>query len=97
VEESGRRCFLFTQGSVDFYRCYPGLYVPRTLEVRRDATEQGELALLSELLALTKMNWNNTGLVNAEPVTLAAAKRVGGVLKHVPNDVAVQARYSLFM
>ena len=97
IEESGRRCFLYTQGSVDFYRCYPGLYVPRTLEVRRDATEQGELSLLSELLALTKMNWNNTGLVNAEPVTLAAAKRVGGVLKHVPNNVAVQARYSLFM
>jgi len=55
-------CLLYTQGSVDFYRCYPGLYVPRTIEVKLDYAEQGELTLMTELLALTKMNWNSTGL-----------------------------------
>src|SRR3712207_8559580 len=50
----------YTQGSVDFYRCYPGLYAPRTLDVQLDHVETGEIQLLLELLALTKMNWNST-------------------------------------
>lgn len=98
VEEKGARCFLYTQGSVDFYRCYPGLYVPRTLEVRRDLVERGPQELLLELLALTKLNWNSTGLANSKPVTLAAAERVGNVLRHVPQDQPLQqANYSFFM
>lgn len=90
-------CFLYTHGSVDFYRCYPGLYVPRTLDVQFDDTEQGERGLLTEILALTKMNWNSTELVNLEPVTLAAARGVGSILQHVPAEQQVQTRYSFFM
>ena len=98
AEESGDRCFLYTQGSVDFYRCYPGLYVPRTLEVKLDAVERNETELLTEMLALTKLNWNSTALVNSDPVTLAAAKRVGNVLRHVPEGEPVrQGGYAYFM
>ena len=67
-------CLLYTQGSVDFYRCYPGLYAPRTLDVQLDHAESGEIGLLTELLALTKMNWNSTELINLEPITLSAAR-----------------------
>ena len=98
AEESGDRCFLYTQGSVDFYRCYPGLYVPRTLEVKLDAVERNAAELLTELLALTKLNWNSTALVNSDPVTLAAAKRVGNVLRHVAQgDPIRQGSYAYFM
>jgi hypothetical protein len=98
VDDTGDRWFLYTQGSVNFYRCYPGLYVPRTLEVTPELVEGGEVELLTELLALTKLNWNSTALVNSDPVTLAAAKRVGGVLRHVaPGEPIRQASYAYFM
>jgi hypothetical protein len=90
-------CLLYTQGSVDFYRCYPGLYAPRTLDVQLDHAEASELSLLAELLALTKMNWNSTELINLEPITLSAARSVGGILKHVPHNRTTQSRFSFFM
>ncbi len=90
-------CLLYTQGSVDFYRCYPGLYAPRTLDVQLDHAEAGEITLLSELLALTKMNWNSTELINLEPITLSAARNVGGILRHVPHNRPTQSRFSFFM
>lgn len=91
-------CLLYTHGSVDFYRCYPGLYAPRTLEVRFDRAEQGPKALMEEILALTKMNWNSTELATLEPVTLDAARGVGSILRYVPvDDDKIQARYAFFM
>ena len=90
-------CLLYTQGSVDFYRCYPGLYAPRTLDVQLDHAEAGEIRLLTELLALTKMNWNSTELINLEPITLSAARSVGSILRHIPPQRATQSRFSFFM
>ena len=88
---------MYTQGSVDFYHCYPGLYAPRTLDVRLDHTEAGVIGLLTELLALTKMNWNSTELINLEPITLSAARSVGCILRHTPPGCATQSRFSFFM
>jgi hypothetical protein len=88
---------LYTQGSVDFYRCYPGLYSPRTLDVKLDHAESGEIGLLTELLALTKMNWNSTELINIEPITLSAARSVGGILRHVAHQRTTPSRFSFFM
>jgi hypothetical protein len=90
-------CLLYTQGSVDFYHCYPGLYAPRTLDVQLDHAEAGEVGLLTELLALTKMNWNSTELINLEPITLSAARSVGRILRHIPPQRATQSRFSFFM
>lgn len=90
-------CLLYTQGSVDFYHCYPGLYAPRTLDVWLDHAEAGVIGLLTELLALTKMNWNSTELINLEPITLSAARSVGCILRHVPPRRFTQSRFSFFM
>jgi hypothetical protein len=90
-------CLLYTQGSVDFYHCYPGLYVPRTLDVQLDHTESGVIGQLTELLALTKMNWNSTELINLEPITLSAARNVGRILRYVPTQSTAQSRFSFFM
>jgi len=91
-------CLLYTHGSVDFYRCYPGLYTPRTLEVQFDRAEQGPRRLMAEILALTKMNWNSTELATLEPVTIDAARGVGSILRHVPaGNERIQTRYSFFM
>ena len=91
-------CIFYTHGSVDFYRCYPGLHTPRTLDIHFDRTEQGPRTILSEILALTKMNWNSTEMATLEPITLDAARGVGGILRHVPEgEEPNQTRYSFFM
>lgn len=97
VELDGKHWVLYTQGSVDFYRAYPGLYVPRPLEVQFDRVERSAAHLLPEILALTKMNWNSTRFVNAEPITVAASRNVGDVLRYLRGDEPIHARYSHYM
>lgn len=97
IELDDSRWLLYTQGSVDFYRAYPGLFVPRPIEVRFDSVERRPNQLLPEILALTKMNWNSTRFVNSEPITIGAARSVGDVLRYVSSDAQIQARYSFYM
>ncbi|MCX5685415.1 MAG: hypothetical protein NT049_17295 [Planctomycetota bacterium] len=88
---------LYTRGSIDFYETYPGKYVPRPLLFTCQQTEQTPLFLGKEILGLTKMNWNNTQFDHSEPITLAAARNVGAILKYVPEGPPVHPHYSFYM
>jgi hypothetical protein len=88
---------LYTRGSIDFYMMYPGMYVPRSLELQCVNTEQPPRVLASEILALTKMNWNNTQFDSALPITIKAARQVGAILKYVESETAIQAGYGFYM
>ncbi|HYV44908.1 MAG TPA: hypothetical protein VFA20_08605 [Myxococcaceae bacterium] len=88
---------LYSRGSVDFFATYPGMYVPVPLLVRCDAVEQTPKALAREMLALSKMNWNKTQFDGREPITLEAARRVGGILKYLEADDPVATSYRSYM
>lgn len=77
---------LYTRGSVDFFQTYPGMYIPRSLAFKCEQTEQTPKFLAQEILALTKMNWNQTQFDGGEPITTGAARQVSGILKYIPSD-----------
>jgi hypothetical protein len=91
------QALLYTRGSVEFFRTYPGMYVPRPLMLRCQALGQPLQHVAEETLALTKMNWNNTQFDNGLPITIAAARQVGDVLKYVGEDQEIAPRYSFYM
>lgn len=97
LSKDDRRHILYTRGSVDFYETYPGMYVPRPLAMTLEETESTPSALAEELLALTKMNWNNTQFDNSEPIMVTAARKVGRILKNVDASGTPQSRYSFYM
>jgi hypothetical protein len=71
--------------------------VPRPLEFTAiDATMTLQL-LGREMLCLSKLNWHNTQFDGGEPITVRAARRVGDILKCVPEGGAVQASFRFFM
>jgi hypothetical protein len=88
---------LYLKGSVNFFETYPGMYVPRPLEftVFRAETPLDQLA--REMLSLSKLNWNNTQFDGGEPITVRAARRVGDILKCVPEGGKVQPTFRFFM
>jgi hypothetical protein len=90
---------LYTRGSVGFFETYPGLYIPQTLGVRFEDVESAATTLAAEILALTKMNWNNTQFDGYEPITLAAARKVGRILKYLEHveDKNIKSQYSFYM
>jgi hypothetical protein len=92
--DTGGNLFVFyTKGSVDFFSAYPGLYIPHPLGFRCDKTAETPTFIAHEILALTKMNWNNTQFDGGQPITLRAARQVGGILKYLDDDYEPYYRY----
>jgi len=100
MQLDSNRHLLYTRGSVPFFETYPGLYVPHALEIQFDSIEQSREELCREILALTKMNWNNTQFDMRDPITLRAARGVGDIMKYIPINAPesrIAARYSFYM
>lgn len=92
-----QRHVLYTRGSVPFYGTYPGMYIPSPLPFRLVETESSPGYLADELLALTKMNWNQTQLDGRQPITIRTADRVGEILRHLGPHDRPQGRYAYYM
>ena len=88
---------VYLKGSVNFFRTYPGMYVPRPLELVAYRADTPLERLARESLSLSKLNWNNTQFDGGEPITVHAARRVGDILKCVPEGGRVQPTYRFFM
>jgi len=88
---------LYTRGSIDFFSTYPGLYVPRPLKFRCESVEETPKALAREILALTKMNWNNTQFDRGDPITVRAARQVGSILKYLSKNELPEMHYRYYM
>ena len=88
---------LYLRGSVKFFETYPGMYVPRPLEFFVTQAETQREQLAREMLALSKLNWNNTQFDGGEPITVRAARRVGDILKCVPEGGVVQPSFRFYM
>lgn len=88
---------LYTKGSVDFYSTYPGAHVPQPIGLRHRATTRGPSELAAEVLALTKMNWNQTRLDGLLPVTLRTAIQVRRILRFCDPQARIATRYAHYM
>ena len=88
----------YLRGSVNFFESYPGMYVPRPLELTLSKSDATVLQIATEMMSLSKLNWNNTQFDGGEPITVRAARRVGDILKCLPMDGAiVQPSFRYYM
>ena len=88
---------LYTRGSVPYYQTYPGRYVPQPLKISTEHAEGSPTGIAEEILALTKMNWNNTQFDGKYPITLHCARQVGNILKYLDVDERPPISYSYYM
>ena len=88
---------LYTRGTVDFYKTYPGAYVPKPLKVTVYEQDSSLESLCEEILGLTKMNWNNTQMDGRLPITLECARKIGDIMKYVSPTEKPQVSYSFYM
>lgn len=97
IEISDTTHLLFTKGSIDYYQTYPGLYIPRPVEVRIFQSEESPRIICEEIMSLTKMNWNNTQVDGKYPITVECARKVGLIMKYIPDNIQPQSKYSFYM
>ena len=88
---------MYTRGSVYFYETYPGKYIPHPILFKTELSERPSEVLATEILGLTKMNWNSTQFDHSMPITMCAANKVGDVLKYLPEEAELCPRYSYYM
>jgi hypothetical protein len=88
---------LYTRGSVPFYRKYPGAYVPKSLKIRYYQTESSQHELATEIMALTKLNWNKTQFDSFLPITLGGSRQIGTIYKWCPDPPSSSITYAFFM
>lgn len=88
---------LYTHGSIPFYKTYPGMYIPRPLGIRPAHAQRAIGEIAEEILALSKLNWNRARMDASQPITLLTARRVGDILRHVPETTMPAARYAYYM
>ncbi len=92
----GQASFLYTTGYSPQRGTYDGPHVPAPLEMVGPDEEQAEEAA-SEVLALTKMNWNSSDDHTAFPISLAFARKVGLIMSEVPLDREPHPLYRFYM
>ena len=88
---------LYTRGSVSYFRTYRGMYVPHPLLLRSSGDRTDLQNAGTDVLALSKMNWNNAQLDERDPLTLRTAHRVAAILKLVPQDAQIATRYAYYI
>lgn len=90
---------LYSRGSVPYFQTYPGMYIPNPLQIRLFRHDESAELICSEILGLTKMNWNNTQFDRRFPITIECSRKVGDILKYLPegDDKDMESRYSFYM
>ncbi len=88
---------LYTRGSVPYYETYAGKYIPSPLEIKLAYYDESPNLICDEIIALTKMNWNNTQFDRKFPITIECARNVGEILKYLDSDDTMQLKYSFYM
>lgn len=97
VDLSGKG-LLYTNGSIPYYGTYPGQYDPRPLLLcPHESCESTIAQIADEVFSLTKINWNSTQMNQRLPIPIRAARKVGEVLKYVPEGQLVSTDYSRYI
>jgi hypothetical protein len=94
---SDRRAYLWGSGFKTCLGTYDGKEtpVPLRIEIQRGDAEIRQVA--SDILALTKLNYNACRLGDAEPVTVGYSKEVGEILVSNPTVTKRHAQFKFYI
>jgi len=94
VDFGQKKGLVYTVGYVPFLRCYPGFRIPQPIEITESWGSVSLTEAATDILKLTKLNWNTAAFNCREPITVAFARRVGDILKLAKGkEPALHYRY----
>lgn len=87
---------LYTTGYVPYYRTFPGVHVPMGLKIELIG-ESTLRQIAQEILALSKLNFNNCNYYNSLPITLLFSQKVGEIIQYLSPDTEPPNKYFYYM
>lgn len=94
---SDRMAYLWTTGFIPRLDTYPGREIPNPLTVDIVKGDADIEQVLSDVMALTKLNFNNAGFSDGLPVTLRFADLVGEILTAGPDEVRAPLPFKFYI
>jgi hypothetical protein len=85
-EFSDTDAYLYTKGFVPDLQTYPGNHIPSPFWVQKARGDSSIGTICSEILMLTKLNWNTADFCCGVPITLSFARHVGEVFKEFGDE-----------
>lgn len=77
---------LYTTGYIPYFETFPGMHMPQPKLVSLYEGETSIKNVCREILALTKMNFNNCNYYDSLPITLRFAQKVGEIIQYFPEN-----------
>ncbi|UCI23013.1 hypothetical protein FJ970_32185 (plasmid) [Mesorhizobium sp. B2-1-8] len=88
----GNDSYLYTSGYVPWWDEYPGPHIPAPLQIGScGPTDIRQRA--SEILALTKMNWNSSEGIGRHPISISFARKVGMLMTELSDNQVPNPSY----
>ena len=97
IQLTPKNAILFTRGFVPYLGEYPGMRVPRPIEFVEHFGSASMSQLATEILTLTKMDWNSAMFAGKEPITTAFSEDVGHILAELPAGAEPRPQYRFYM
>ena len=94
---SDRRAYLWTTGFTPRLNTYPGREVPNPITVDIVQGKADIRQVLTDLMSLTKLNFNNAGFADGLPVTLRFADLTGEILTAGPTDITAPLPFRYYI
>lgn len=88
---------LYTTGYVPYYETFPSAHIPHPLEISIYEAESSLKKIAEEIMALTKMNFNNCNYYNSLPITIQFAQQVGEIIQYIDDGQQVPNKYFYYM
>lgn len=80
-EFSDAEAYLYTKGFIPDLQTYPGSHIPSPFWIYKSRGDSSMATICSEILMLTKLNWNTADFCCGVPITVSFARNVGEVYK----------------
>lgn len=90
-------CVLYTTGYIPYFELYPGRHIPHPLHVKIFESDSHLDKICEEIMALTKMNFNNCSYFDSLPITIRFSKKVGEILQYLSSNITPQNKYYYYM
>ena len=88
---------LYTRGFMPFLGAHVGPRIPRPIEITEHIGPTSMTQICTELLVLTKLDWNTTSFAAKEPITTAFSEKVGKILAEIPHGTRPRTLYRFYM
>jgi Piwi domain. len=88
---------LYSTGYIPYYEGFPGVHIPNPIEIHIYDGESTLRKVCEEILALTKMNFNNCNYYDRLPITVKFARKVGEIVQYLDDGIVPPNKYYFYM